>query len=140
MPFARQREVADSGNRTHIKVKLHRPVEGEIKTVTIKREAGRWFVCFSVERETQPLPVSNRATGIDVGLNSFAVLSDRTEIQNPRHCRNAEARFRCAQRKVARRKNKRSNRRCKAVRLLQRAHAHVRNQRLDFRRRRSYIE
>ena len=27
----------------HIKIKLHRPLEGEIKSVTVKREAGRWF-------------------------------------------------------------------------------------------------
>lgn len=116
----------------HIKVKLHRPVEGEVKTVTVKREAGRWFVIFSVEHDAAPLPVSDRATGIDVGLNSFAALSDGTEIANPRHYRTAEARFRCAQRKVARRKNKRSGRRRKAVVLLQRAHAHVVNQRRDF--------
>src|SRR5664279_2031785 len=50
----------------HIKVKLHRPVEGEIKTVTIKRQAGKWFVCFSVERSTSPLHESSDAVGIDV--------------------------------------------------------------------------
>jgi len=116
----------------HIKVKLHRPLEGEVKTVTVKREAGRWFACFSVERDSAPLPATNREIGIDVGLNSFAVLSNGAEIDNPRHYRNAERRFRYAQRKVARRKNKRSNRRRKAVVLLQRAHAHVRNQRADF--------
>lgn len=115
----------------HIKVKLHRPVEGNIKTATIKREAGRWFVCFSVERDTSPLPASDHATGIDVGLNSFAVLADGTQIENPRHYRNAEARLRRCQRKVARRK-KGSNRRRKAVLLLQRAHLHVGNQRRDF--------
>jgi putative transposase len=115
----------------HIKVKLHRPVEGEIKTVSIKRGAGRWFVIFSVERETQPLPISTAQTGIDVGLDSFAVLADGTEIKNPRYYREAQARLRCAQRKVARRK-KGSNRRRKAVRLLQRAHVHVGNQRRDF--------
>ncbi len=115
----------------HIKVKLHRPVEGKIKTLSIKRESGRWFACFSVERDTVPLPASDRATGIDVGLNSFAVLADGTEIKNPQHYRNAEARLRRAQRKVARRK-KGGNRRRKAVRELQRAHIHVRNQRADF--------
>ena len=115
----------------HIKVNLHRPLEGVVKTVTIKREAGRWFACFSVERGGQPLPTSDRATGIDVGLDSFAVLADGTEIQNPRHYRNAEARLRRCQRKVARRK-KGGNRRRKAVRLLQRAHVHVGNQRRDF--------
>ena len=115
----------------HIKVKLHRPVEGEVKTVTIKREAGRWFAIFSVEREAAPLPASDCATGIDVGLKAFAVLADGTEIQNPRYYRQAQARLRCAQRKVARRK-KGGNRRRQAVRLLQRAHVHVGNQRRDF--------
>jgi putative transposase len=115
-----------------IKVKLHRAVEGVIKTVTVKREADRWFVVFSVECEVSPLLASNRVTGIDVGLNSFAVLADGTEIENPRHYRKAEARFRRYQRMVARRPNKRSNRRRKAVRQLRRAHTHVVNQRKDF--------
>jgi len=115
-----------------IKVKLHRPVEGIVKTVTVKREAGRWFAILSVERDAAPLPASDRAIGIDVGLNSFAALSDGTEVPNPRYYRTAEGRFRCAQRKVARRRNKKSNRHRKAVRLLQRAHAHVRHQRADF--------
>jgi len=115
----------------HLKVNLHRPLEGTIKTVTIKREAGRWFACFSVEREAVALPASDLATGIDVGLTSFAVLAHGTEIQNPRHYRNAEARLRRCQRKAARRK-KGGNRRRKAVKLLQRAHIHVRNQRADF--------
>jgi putative transposase len=66
-----------------IKVKLHRPVEGIVKTVTVKREAGRWFAILSVERDAAPLPASDRAIGIDVGLNSFAALSDGTEVPNP---------------------------------------------------------
>ncbi|MEO8373120.1 MAG: transposase [Candidatus Solibacter sp.] len=115
----------------HIKLNLHRPLEGTVKTVTIKREAGRWFACFSVERDAARLPATDSATGIDVGLNSFAVLADGTAIKNPRYYRNAQARLRRCQRKVARRK-KGSNRRRKAVRLLQRAHVHVRNQRADF--------
>lgn len=82
--------------------------------------------------EAKPLPVSIEQVGIDVGLNSFAVLSDGAEIQNPRYYRKAEARLRRCQRKVARRTNKKSNRRRKAVQLLQRANAHVRNQRADF--------
>jgi|HubBroStandDraft_1064217.scaffolds.fasta_scaffold30280_2 putative transposase len=115
----------------HIQVKLHRPLVGEVKTVTIKREAGRWFACFSVERDRKPLAPSAAETGIDVGLNSFAVLADGTEIPNPRRYRKGQAKLRCAQRKVARRK-KGGHRRRKAVQLLQRAHAHVRNQRADF--------
>jgi putative transposase len=115
----------------HIKVKLHRPVEGTIKTVTVKREANRWFVCFSVERASAPLPASTESIGIDVGLTHFATFSDGTTVDNPRHHKTAQAKLRRAQRKVARRK-KGSHRRRKAVILLQKAHAHVRNQRRDF--------
>jgi putative transposase len=114
-----------------VKVKLHRPVEGRIKTVSLKREAGKWYACFSVEVAAQPLGPSCLAVGIDVGLESFAVLSDGTVIANPRQYRRAQAALRRAQRKFARRK-KGGNGRKKAVREFQAAHAHVRNRRLDF--------
>lgn len=113
-----------------IKVKLHRPCEGKIKTVGLKREAGKWYACFCVEVAAQPLEPSSLAVGIDVGLESFAVLSDGTVVANPRHYRRAQAALRRAQRKVARRKK--GGGRQKAVRELQAAHAHIRNQRLDF--------
>ena len=115
-----------------IKVKLHRPVEGKIKTVSIKREAGRWFVIFSVECEPVPLQASTEAVGIDVGLTAFATLDDGTEIKNPRFYKEAQSKLRVAQRRLARRTNKKSNRRRKAVQLLQRQNAHVQNQRSDF--------
>jgi len=47
-----------------IKVKLHRPVEGTIKTVTVKRRIDQWFVCFSVDRPGKPLPESLEEIGI----------------------------------------------------------------------------
>jgi putative transposase len=115
----------------HVKVKLHRPVKGGIKTVTVKREAGKWFVCFSVAYVAQPLPENETAVGLDVGLLAFATLSDGTTIDNPRCYRKAQAKLRRAQRRVARRTRGSHNRR-KAVVLLQKAHAHVRHQRADF--------
>ncbi len=121
-----------------IKLKLHRPVEGKIKTVTVKREAGRWYVCFSVEHEAQPSLVCNEPIGLDVGLSTFATLSDGTEIENPRYHKKSQAKLRRAQRKVSRRK-KSSNRRRKAVQLLQRIHAHIRNQRTDFHHKVSFL-
>jgi putative transposase len=114
-----------------VKVKLHREILGKIKTVSVKREAGNWYVLFSCEVEPSPLPTSDEAVGIDVGLTTFAVLSDGSEIANPRYARKAAAAVRRAQRKVARRK-KRGNGRRKAVVLLQQAHAHVAAQRNDF--------
>jgi putative transposase len=115
----------------YVKVKLHRPVAGAIKTVTAKRESGKWYVCFSVEVETSPLPATETHTGVDVGLTAFATLADGTEIENPRYYQKAQATLRLAQRRVARRKRGGHNRR-KAVLLLQKAHAKVKNQRTDF--------
>jgi putative transposase len=117
-----------------IKVKWHRPLpaDAQIKTVTAKREAGRWYACFSVDMpEPERLPMSELAVGIDVGLRAFAVLSDGTEMANPRHFRAAERRLRIAQRKLARRK-KRSRRRLKARQEVARLHVHVANQRRNF--------
>ena len=115
-----------------IKVKLHRPVDGKIKTVSIKREAGRWFAIFSVECDPAPLSASTESVGIDVGLSAFATLDDGTEIDNPRFFEEAQRKLRVTQRRLARRKNKKSNRRRKAVILLQRQHARIQNQRSDF--------
>jgi putative transposase len=79
-----------------IKVKLHRPIEGTIKTVSIKREAGYWYALFSCEVEPSPLPASDESVGIDMGLTTFAVLSDGSKIANPRYARNTAARVRRA--------------------------------------------
>ncbi|KKK91470.1 hypothetical protein LCGC14_2712670, partial [marine sediment metagenome] len=81
-----------------VKVKLHRPVGGEVKTVSLKREAGHWYACFSVACEPKPLPEVHTATGIDVGLTSFAVLSNGKHIPNPRYYRNGQAALRVANR------------------------------------------
>ena len=114
-----------------VKIKLHRPLTGTIKTVTIKQDTGRWYVTFSVECSPSPLPPSESAIGIDVGIEAFATLSDGTRIPNPRLLKNSLARLRCAARKVARRKRG-GRRRRKAVHLLQRIHTKIRNQRKDF--------
>jgi putative transposase len=133
----RQIGSALTGNKLRIskvgqvRIKLHRPVEGTIKALHVKREAGRWYALFVCECKPKPLAACNAQVGVDVGLAAFATLDDGTEIENPRYFRNAQARLRRAQRKVARRK-KGSERRRKAVQLLQSIHAHVRNQRADF--------
>jgi len=120
-----------------IAVKLHRPVAGTIKTVTVKRDCGKWYVCFSVECDAKPLPVLDNAVGIDMGLESFATLSTGEPIPNPRWYRSAEAKLRRAQRRVARRKRG-SHRRRKAVALLQKVHARIYRLRNEFQHRQSF--
>lgn len=109
-----------------------RPLKGTPKTVTISREADGWYVCFScADVPVQPLPPTGHETGIDLGLESFATLSNGTMIHNPRCYRKAEWALKTVQRRVSRRK-KGGNRRKKAVTLLAKAHLKVRRQRQDF--------
>jgi putative transposase len=115
-----------------IHLRLHRPLEGTPKTVTISREADGWYAGIScAEVPTQPLPLTGHETGIDLGIESFATLSNGSRIFNPGWYRKAERALKMAQRRVSRRK-KGSNRRRKAVTLLAKAHQTVRRQRQDF--------
>ncbi len=114
-----------------VKIKIHRLLAGEIKTLTLKREAGKWYACFSTLIDAPVIIPQPGVVGIDVGLTTFAALSTGELVANPRNLKTGLGRLRRCQRKVARRK-KGGNGRRKAVQLLQKAHTHVRNQRSDF--------
>jgi putative transposase len=115
-----------------IAVRWSRPIGGAPKTVTISREADGWYVCFScADAPTQPLPATGQETGIDLGLEAFATLSNGERFFHPGWYRRAERALKTAQRRVSRRK-KGSHRRRKAVTLLAKAHLKVKRQRQDF--------
>jgi len=83
-----------------IKMVYHRPLRGKVKTCTIHRSStGKWYVSFSVECEPERLPENPEQVGIDVGLKTFATLSDGTEIENPRFFRKEEKALAKVQRK-----------------------------------------
>jgi putative transposase len=112
--------------------RVHRPLQGTPKTVTIAREADGRYACFScAEVPIEALPCTGGKTGIDVGLSVFLVTADGDVVENPCHYRNAEQGLQKANRGVARRKRG-SNRRRKAVQLLKRADQNVWRQRRDF--------
>ena len=68
-----------------VKIKLHRPIEGQAKTLTIQRDSvGNWFACFSCIIEPKPLPPSAEVVGIDLGLTTFATLSNGEKIERER--------------------------------------------------------
>jgi putative transposase len=115
-----------------IAVRWSRSLEGTPKMVTISREADGWYVSFScVDVPIELLPPTGRETGVDLGIEAFATLSDGTRIFHPGWYRKAERALKTAQRRISRR-NKGSNRRRKAVQLLGKAHQKVRRQRADF--------
>jgi putative transposase len=120
----------------NVKAILHRPVEGRLKTCTVRRQSGKWYVCFAVEVEEEPLPESTEQVGIDVGLNAFAALSNGEFVENPRFFRKEEKALAKAQRKAdkfkhARNKEQKAARR-KAYKVVSRIHERIRNRRHDF--------
>ena len=66
-------------------IRLHRPLEGTPKTVTISREADGWYVCFAcADVPVQPLPPTGRRRALTSGIESFATLSDGTRYLQSR--------------------------------------------------------
>ena len=86
-----------------VKVILHRPIEGTPKTATIRRSStGKWYVSCSCDcAEPSPLPETGQQVGIDVGLKTFATLSDGQAIANPRFFREEERALAKAQRRLS---------------------------------------
>src|SRR5947207_7993965 len=56
-----------------VKVKLHRPVEGEIKSVTIKGDGNHWDVCFCVEGDSVALAEYSEGVGMDGVLDGVVL-------------------------------------------------------------------
>ncbi|PZR96618.1 MAG: transposase [Candidatus Chloroheliales bacterium] len=115
-----------------LKIKLHRPIEGRIKTVTIKREGEHWCACFSVEIQQEVAPVAiKREVGIDMGLEKFATLSNGEQIANPRFFRLSADNLAVKQQALSR-CVRGSNRRNKVRKQVAAWHRKVANQRRDF--------
>lgn len=117
----------------NVKFRLHRPIEGVIKQISVLHTScDHWYVIFSCDNvPKKPLPKTGQAVGIDVGISTFAALSNGEMVENPRFRENDEKTVAKAQRRVSRRK-KRSNRRRKAVLLLAKARDREFRRRIDF--------
>jgi len=116
-----------------INIKLHRPIEGIIKTTTIKKtSSGKWFVIFSCDEvPTKPLPKTDVVCGIDVGIEKFLVTSGNEIVENPRFFKKAENKLIQKQQRLSSAK-KGSNNRNKLRILVAKAHEQIQNQRKDF--------
>ncbi|MCW3058863.1 MAG: transposase, partial [Capsulimonas sp.] len=114
-----------------VKAKLHRQPWGELKTCILRRINNKWFACLCQEVEPELLPPSTEAVGIDMGLKTFAALSNGEFIDNPRFFRKDEKALAKAQRKLA--KQKRGSKAGKKARkVVSRVHERIRNRRHDF--------
>lgn len=82
-----------------VKLVLHRPLEGLVKSATFKQDAsGAWYVILVVHFELSdralPPPAPERVVGVDMGLRDLAVLSDGRRGRAPKHYRRAERKLR----------------------------------------------
>ena len=114
-----------------LKTIVHRPLQGQVKTCTIRRQNGKWYACFSCEVETQALPENSATIGVDVGLEKFASLSDGTFIENPRFYRHDEKALAKAQRRLSK-FEKGTKERHRARKVVSRIHERIRNRRHNF--------
>jgi putative transposase len=122
-----------------VKVRVSRQIEGDLKNATVTRKAGRWAVSLQTEQEVpEPEPRTSSAIGLDLGVASFATLSDGTRIHpDPERAaamKRAEKTLAWEQRKLSRkyRKGPKSQNYRKQKRRVARAHERVANMRLDF--------
>jgi putative transposase len=115
-----------------VKIKMHRPLFGEVKTARFKKEADGWYVVFScVLPDFEGEASTHPTVGIDLGLKSFLVDSNAQEVKPPKLYRKAQKKLKRLQRAVARKKRGGSNRR-KALKHLAKFSQHVAHQRKDF--------
>lgn len=116
-----------------VKFKKHRELAGKIKTCHInKTPTGKWYICFALECPVKkPLPKTGKGVGMDVGINTFAVLSDGTEITTVKHFAKLKKRLKKYQVRLARKK-KGSQGRFKAKLRVAKVYEDITNSRTDF--------
>ncbi|MYH57587.1 MAG: IS200/IS605 family element transposase accessory protein TnpB [Boseongicola sp. SB0675_bin_26] len=85
-----------------LRVHMHRPMQGDVKSCKIVRDGGNWHVCFQVEVEAPPRKVVKSAVGLDVGLTRLATLSTGENIPSIKAAKRAEKELRRRQRHLAR--------------------------------------
>ena len=103
-----------------MRIEMNRQIIGDIKTLAIKKEAGRYYAIFTAIMKIEPLKIKDtNPIGIDMGLNSFIAMSDGTKIKKPKFARKNAKHIAKWQRIIARR-HKGSKRRQCAKLMLQR--------------------
>ena len=116
----------------HVKVTRHREIEGQVKTIQVKREGRHWYLILSCDDvPVRPLEPTGAVVGLDVGVASFLTTSGGEHVGNPRYARVGADRLSGAQ-QVLSRTQRGSNNRRKAREVVANRHRKIANQRRDF--------
>ena len=115
-----------------LRVHLHRsiPSNAQCKAFHFHRSIKGWTILFVMQLPDSPPRRGARAVGVDLGILTFAMLSDGQTIPSLRAARKAERRLRVLQRALARKKRG-SRRRAGSRASLARFHATIKNQRMN---------
>lgn len=114
-----------------VRIVLHRPIEGTLKTLSFTRRADDWYLIVSCDLgEKEAMPHTGPAVGIDVGLTHFATFSTGEQIANPRFFRVDEQALAKAQRRMAK-EAKGTPERMQRKRIVGRIHERMSNRRKD---------
>lgn len=120
---------------------FHRRFDGEIKTVTVsKTQTDKYFVSILVDNKKElpkKKPVCEETSvGIDMGIKTFATLSNGATFENPKYLRSNLKRLRVEQRKLSRRFKRGAKQQSKSYQkqriIVSKLHERIRNQREDY--------
>ncbi|NJO61096.1 MAG: IS200/IS605 family element transposase accessory protein TnpB [Richelia sp. RM2_1_2] len=112
----------------------HRPLQGKLKSITIRQIGQHWYVSILCEQKEDVLLTElneYQILGLDFGLKSFITDSNGNKIESPKFYRSKQKVLRKKQRKLSK-CSKGSNRRNKARIRVAKLHRDVANIRKDF--------
>lgn len=117
----------------YVKIKLHRPIEGELKNCRIiKSFANKWYVCLTCKNvPKEHFSKTEKEIGIDLGVKNYLVTSEGEIIENPKFLRKTQDRLKWVQKRLSKSKRKDPKRIQKKL-LVARLHEKIKNQREDF--------
>lgn len=138
-PQPAQHSVSGDGRHVYfpkignVRIRLHRPFAGKLKTLAVKREGREWYAVLTCEvPKAEPLPAMGSQVGIDVGTTWFYTTSDGEFCENHRFFQASSRKLRVAQRSLARKPKGRSNRRKKAKERVAKLYRKTARQRLQL--------
>ena len=114
-----------------VKIRMHRPIEGDPKEVTIVRKASGWYAHITCELPDTAKVEPTHAVAVDVGTTHYLTTSEGEKEDNPRWYRQAEGLLRKHSKDLSRKK-KGSHHWQKQQHVLALHHERTTNKRKDF--------
>jgi len=117
-----------------IKWKRHIPLQGLLKSITIKQENNNWYcVCLCELPDVKQIKIFNKnnVVGIDLGLKDLVITSTGVKYDTPKFYRSKQDKLSKLQRSASK-KVKGSNNQNKIKIQIRKLHNKIKNQRSDY--------